>query len=322
MITDECLVSIIIPVYNSGTRVLNLIDDLERQMNLNMFEVLFIDDCSKDNSVEILEQGLSKVSFKHSVIMKKNNDGPGETRNIGICKSKGNYITFIDADDRISSDFMSIIVNAIRYNENKDIYCFDARYVNRNNKTIKMYAHSEYINRENASLYMNTSTWGKVVKADLLKLNGIRFTRFFRGEDQIFWQNVISISESFYYEEKCIYYYEQNDSSLTKNKGIKVDFEETIKKYELSVTRAEDNYKIKIFVHRFLFLIAKSIQISKKTKNRVSYANINLPFDKKSILDEIKVSKLSISKKIICRWFIKDRKLALYLYFRLYNIIR
>ena len=106
----EELISIIIPVYNSEKYLQRCIDSIKSQ-TYNNIEILLIDDGSTDNSLQICNENALKDS-RINVIHKKNT-GVSDTRNIGIAKSKGKYVSFIDSDDYIEKNYIKKLYNAI-----------------------------------------------------------------------------------------------------------------------------------------------------------------------------------------------------------------
>ena len=94
---NEDLVTIIVPVYNREKYIKETIDSILKQTYTN-YEVIFIDDCSTDGSLEILEEYCNLYNnFK--LIKLKRNMGVSFARNIGIRKASGRYIAFLDSDD-------------------------------------------------------------------------------------------------------------------------------------------------------------------------------------------------------------------------------
>lgn len=106
------LVSVIIPVYNVADYLQQIIDDLVQQ-ELNDFEVLLIDDGSTDGSGNLCDSIASQSPLRVRVIHQKNG-GLSAARNKGIEEAKGRYLTFIDPDDRITSDFLSYLLALIQ----------------------------------------------------------------------------------------------------------------------------------------------------------------------------------------------------------------
>lgn len=88
------LVSVIVPAYNIEKLTINCVKSILKQ-SFKDFELIVVDDCSKDNTLE----SLKKFKDKRLRIFKTHkNSGPSVSRNIGIDKSRGEYIFFIDGD--------------------------------------------------------------------------------------------------------------------------------------------------------------------------------------------------------------------------------
>ncbi len=95
------LVSIIIPVYNSGERLAECLESVVTQ-SYPAIEVIIVDDCSTDGSLEICREYETKYPFIH--VYTKENKGVSAARNFGIAKAEGEYLQFADSDDRLEPD--------------------------------------------------------------------------------------------------------------------------------------------------------------------------------------------------------------------------
>lgn len=113
MAKSKPLVSVIIPVWNTGKSVKNLLQELFDQTYRNL-EIIAIDDGSSDDSLQIL-QSLAKVDSRLKVIHQKN-AGVSTARNAGIDVAQGKYITFIDSDDNVAANFVEVLVGAMEEN--------------------------------------------------------------------------------------------------------------------------------------------------------------------------------------------------------------
>jgi teichuronic acid biosynthesis glycosyltransferase TuaG len=91
------LVSIITPTYNSEKFISASIQSVQAQTHCN-WELIIIDDCSNDKTLEIVNKALQLDSRINLYSLDKN-EGTGAARNIGVANSKGNYIAFLDSDD-------------------------------------------------------------------------------------------------------------------------------------------------------------------------------------------------------------------------------
>ncbi|MCK3655751.1 glycosyl transferase family A [Pasteurellaceae bacterium Macca] len=94
---QEPLVSIITPVYNSEEYLSDCVDSVLLQSYSN-WELLLIDDCSTDNSINIIEMYANKDK-RIKLYRNEFNKGPALTRNLGLDNAKGEYIAFLDSDD-------------------------------------------------------------------------------------------------------------------------------------------------------------------------------------------------------------------------------
>lgn len=113
MAKSKPLVSVIIPVWNTGKRVKSLLQELFDQTYRNL-EIIAIDDGSSDNSLQIL-QSLTKVDSRLKVIHQKN-AGVSAARNAGIDVAQGKYLIFIDSDDNVAANFVEVLVGAMEEN--------------------------------------------------------------------------------------------------------------------------------------------------------------------------------------------------------------
>jgi teichuronic acid biosynthesis glycosyltransferase TuaG len=91
------LVSIIVPSFNSDKFIAETIQSVENQTYQN-WEMIIVDDCSIDNTVAIIAKFVANDSRVHLFQLDKNS-GTGIARNFALSKAKGQYITFLDADD-------------------------------------------------------------------------------------------------------------------------------------------------------------------------------------------------------------------------------
>ena len=93
------MISIVVPVYNAAAFIRQTIEMVQAQ-NYTDWELILVDDCSKDNSCEIIETYLKdKSDSRIRLIKKEKNEGAALSRNRGIREAKGRYIAFLDADD-------------------------------------------------------------------------------------------------------------------------------------------------------------------------------------------------------------------------------
>ena len=108
---SKALITIIVPIYNVEKYLRQCLDSVLNQTYQN-FECLLINDGSPDNSAGICKEYVDKDARFH--YFEKENGGLASARNFGIKYSKGKYITFIDSDDWVESDYLEVLHSKIK----------------------------------------------------------------------------------------------------------------------------------------------------------------------------------------------------------------
>lgn len=181
-------ISTIIPVYNAEKTIQKCIDSLIQQ-KFEDFEIIIINDGSIDNSATICNSyAMHNDKIK---VIHKNNGGVSSARNIGLNNAKGEYITFVDSDDFVEPDYLSILYNSINnfdiaicgYNqiENKIIKQINIAEENITQETLRNNFFNYYL------YALICAPWGKIYCLGIIKNNNIKFDeRINWGEDFIF----------------------------------------------------------------------------------------------------------------------------------------
>ena len=108
-------ISIITPIYNGSNFILRLLRSIQNQF-FNEIEIIFIDDFSLDDTIKVVQK-LQKEDERIILIKNKVNKGTLITRNLGVLKSKGEYLTFPDVDDIFTKNILKICYKlSKRYN--------------------------------------------------------------------------------------------------------------------------------------------------------------------------------------------------------------
>ena len=96
--TNNFSVSLIIPFYNSKKDIAKCIETIKSQDMEEKVEIIFIDDCSQDNSAQIIKD----FQLPNCNLLTLNrNQGPSAARNKGLAKASGDYVFFLDVDDSL-----------------------------------------------------------------------------------------------------------------------------------------------------------------------------------------------------------------------------
>ena len=115
-------ISVVIPLYNAEKYISECLGSLLAQ-TFQDFEVIVVDDCSTDNSVQIVERYVSKFNGRLNLFHLKENSGSGGVpRTKGITFSRGKYVFFLDADDRLENIALEKMYSLINYYDTDVVY--------------------------------------------------------------------------------------------------------------------------------------------------------------------------------------------------------
>lgn len=221
---NDIILSIIIPNYNKGIKLKRCLDSIVKQIN-GYIEVIIVDDCSDDDSIEILKK------YKDFKILRNNDNlGVSYSRNKGIEVARGEYITFIDSDDVVFDNYVDVILKKIELG--KDLYVFN---VMKNNKKEYSFLHNKSISLDELiqifpekylSAFVSYWVWNKVFKKSIINEFNIRFSNINFAEDEKFCFDYFSVIHDVYFiDEKLYMYYEMNNGLSSNNSLYSSAFE-------------------------------------------------------------------------------------------------
>lgn len=218
------ILSIIVPNYNKGIKLKRCLDSIAKQIN-SYIEVIIVDDCSDDESMEILKK---YNDFK--ILRNNDNSGVSYSRNMGIEVARGEYITFIDSDDVVFDNYVDVILKKIELG--KDLYVFN---VMKNNKKEYSFLHNKSISVDELiqvfpekylSAFVSYWVWNKVFKKSIINEFNIRFSNINFAEDEKFCFDYFSVIHDVYFiDEKLYMYYETNNGLSSDNSLYSPAFE-------------------------------------------------------------------------------------------------
>jgi epsN len=110
------LISVIIPIYNTGDSAVKLLNKLTKQSYENL-EIICVDDGSKDGSFDLVSEFIRQSSLKNKnlnmTILRQKNQGAAGARNLGLKKASGEYVTFIDSDDEVKKTHIEDLLKSL-----------------------------------------------------------------------------------------------------------------------------------------------------------------------------------------------------------------
>lgn len=236
---DE-LISIIVPIYNSEKVLDKCIKSIINQSYKNI-EIILVNDGSIDNSLKICHK-YAKQDSRVKIIDKKN-EGVSVARNTGIKMASGIYITFVDADDWIQSDWIYLLYNELK-NYNVDV--IRGNYYKENDNGIygkgdsffagKLLNNCNITQKEEAvnlilSGKLLSYVWLLLIRKSVLEQNKLLFnTEISMMEDTLLYVELFCTNASIVFTDILGYHYYDNKRSLTKSiNNIEKNIENVLK---------------------------------------------------------------------------------------------
>ena len=110
------LISVIIPIYNTGDSAVKLLNKLTKQSYENL-EIICVDDGSKNGSFDLVAEFIRQSKLKNKnlnmTILRQKNQGAAGARNLGLKKASGEYVTFIDSDDEVKKTHIEDLLKSL-----------------------------------------------------------------------------------------------------------------------------------------------------------------------------------------------------------------
>lgn len=215
----DCLVSVIIPVYNMQDYLRRCLDSIINQ-TLKEIEIIIVNDGSTDSSKKICEEYCEKDS--RVILINKENGGVAAARNIGIQNAHAEYLMFLDSDDWVTPDFCESAYRAAVGNK-ADLVLFDFYNVNSKKRTYpgRPTVEMGMLSKEQAMDYVfsgiGSFAWNKLYKAELF--DDICFPEGRSYEDIGIIHLIIDKAQKIYCLKIPLYYYFYRDNSIANKEN-------------------------------------------------------------------------------------------------------
>jgi glycosyltransferase involved in cell wall biosynthesis len=308
------LISVIVPVYNGEKILIRSLLSIESQ-SFEDFEIIYVDDCSKDNSTKLIKE-FQKIDERIRLFINKKNRGTLYTKSFGVTQAKGKYILIIDQDDiYIDKNLFKQIYNKgiqndldiiqFRYNN----YFLENEYFSfggfgRNHNFDKIIIQPELGDIQfylNESLYKSFFLWDKLIKKEtyLKALNYLGEEQWGKNmvhrEDHLITFALYKVAQK-YMKIKLFGY-----SHLIYEGQESTDFFNIVKGKSISLEKTE---KMLSYQFEFIKFIYNKTKYDKKEKNIAIRELIkivgNLNFAKK--IEDINIKNFVIN---ICNIYLK-----------------
>lgn len=209
------LVSIVTPIFNTELYLEDCLNSVLAQTYQN-WEMILVDDCSTDTSVEIVER-FSEKDSRFKLLKNPVNQGSGITRNLGIDFAKGTYLCFLDSDDRWKPTKLQLQIDFMQRND----YSFSFgsyEFIDEKNNQIK---RPKIVTEEPVDyqfLLKKTEIFTSTVMLNLDKIGKFRMPAHRRKQDYGLWLKILKSGVKAYGIKDPIAEYRLRKGSATSNK--------------------------------------------------------------------------------------------------------
>lgn len=289
--------SIVAAVYNLEKYLPRCLDALVNQ-TMQEIEILCVDDGSTDSAPQIIEEYQKKYPEKIKVFHKENG-GEFTTRNYGLERAQGEYVTFVDTDDYVEPNWAEKLYNAAKENDADLAVCGFERIDLATNKVVATNMTNfgntvkEITPKDDYLLFINPAPWNKVYKRE--KIKDLRFLPFRGFNDTMFLASCYTKMNKIAFVPDVLYhYYLRYDSQIHTVNKQDVD---NLKKYLLEVKdlyiKSNKYEDMKYILDTFAFLhlgtsvmyrvsYDKSVDMKKMLKDTIKYLDDNFSSWRKS----------------------------------------
>ncbi|KAF1304289.1 glycosyltransferase family 2 protein [Candidatus Enterococcus willemsii] len=227
-VTEKPEISIIIPTYNRETIVQECLDKLKyTTYNKNLIEVILVDDCSTDNTYELLNQ--YTMVFPNIKILKRkeNSGGASAPRNDGLHFASGKWVLFLDSDDYLTEYALADAMNIVETDSKIDMVCMPYYRGATSKRAISKSAfhYTETVTGlqfTETKLYNSLNSVGKLFKRELIEKYALDFPLGIRvREDNWFMMKIYSVSNNIAIlgNQKDYYYTRDKDEVSLSQQG-------------------------------------------------------------------------------------------------------
>lgn len=207
-------ISIITPVYNAEKYIERCIKSIKNQSYKNI-EHIIIDDGSTDDTLKICQKYDKNIKLIH-----KENEGVSKARNVGLEKSTGDYVLFVDADDWLEKDMCEKLISKCTKKEVDIVVCGYNEYYENKKASVskklstKKLSFTKLITDENTNF--GGFPWNKLIKKSIIKNKFDEKVHYY--ENLLFFLQNCSENTNYEIVNECLYNYCINDTSAVHSK--------------------------------------------------------------------------------------------------------
>ena len=207
------LISVIIPYYKKKNSILKTVNSVLNQIYQN-FEIIIIYDDENNNDLNFINEIKNKDN-RIFIIKNKKQMGAGNSRNIGINNSKGEFIAFLDADDTWKNDKLDKQINFMKIN-NYEASHTSYSIINERNEVIGNRTARNFFKLKELLKSCDIGTSTVMIKRNLIN-NDVKFAPLKTKEDFVLWLKLLQKNIKIYGLNEILTYWSRSNSSLSSS---------------------------------------------------------------------------------------------------------
>lgn len=264
-------ISVVIPVYNVERYIAGCLDSVFAQ-SFTDFEIVIVNDGSKDNSKAIIAQFQEKYGEK-IVYLEKENGGLSSARNMALEHVNGKYITFLDSDDYLATDYLEVLYTTAEKNH-CDVVCSGQNKVREDGEII---SKIRYQVTDGKCLTRRLNISGKLYRTDYVKKQGILFPLGKTYEDNPFNLVMLFMTKNIIFLEYEGYNQIVHEGSITSQKIDinKLPFDALEKSIKHNLTNGEELNDRELFEFTVLSFFTYFLFVRNKKKEYLTASDKN-----------------------------------------------
>lgn len=300
-------VSIIIPIYNVEQFITACLQSVVNQTMTDGVECILVDDCGKDNSVSFAKDFIDNYNgnIKFSVIHHEQNGGLSAARNTGINAAKGDYVYFLDSDDKLTPNCLELMYSYVRKFGHVDLV--QGSFYSNEDDSLKishLTFHNYCTDKRQIKKFLLTfdgdiiKAQSRLVRREFLVSNNLYFKIGIIHEDNLWTYYLAKKVDSMAFCNIRTYYHRYNPGSITRN----INIEKEIVAYTFLVENMSENidpflpgHQKELILNTLIIMLRNKYYDSVNTRKKIikSFSNTN-SFAEKILL------KISVNNETGC----------------------
>lgn len=280
-------ISIVVPIYNVEKYLKRCIDSLIKQEYKNI-EILLVDDCSTDGSIDIAKEYEENNPKICRVIQREKNGGLSAARNSGIEASTGEWLAFVDSDDWVTEDYVSAMYNVAIKEEADIVMSSRYQYYPNIKKTIEVCPFGKLTTKSAYKLKVALcfpSATARLFRKSIFIDKEIRFPEdIWRCEDISTIIPIFTMTNKISILRKPMYYYFQRNTSLSNQNYKRVDISFYPKTIERMIELSCDGFEkelefraISELMYGMIMIMIRSGREKKEISRQIDWFNQKFP---------------------------------------------